>query len=99
MPVNPIELHVDLEVDPARENDLVDTFHKVFQPVITRQPGFVSVTLLKARTSGGYRLVISFETEEQRVTWVGTEDHQRVWPRMEANLTGAKYSGMLWQKL
>jgi heme-degrading monooxygenase HmoA len=99
MPENPIELHVDLEVDPARENDLVDTFHKVFQPVIARQPGFVSVTLLKARTTGAYRLVISFETEEQRVTWVGTEDHQRVWPRMEANLKGAKYSGMLWRKL
>jgi len=99
MPENPIELHVDLEVDPALENDLVDTFHKVFQPAISRQPGFVSVTLLKARTSSAYRLVISFETEEQRVTWVGTEDHQRVWPQMEANLKGAKYKGMLWQKL
>ena len=99
MAENPIELHVDLEVDPAKENDLVATFHKVFQPTISRQPGFVSVTLLKARAAGAYRLVISFQTEEQRKTWVGTEDHQRVWPQMEANLRGAKFSGMLWQRL
>jgi len=98
MAEHPIELHVDLEVDPAKENDLVATFHKVFQPTISRQPGFVSVTLLKART-GAYRLVISFQTEEQRVTWVGTEDHQRVWPQMEASLRGAKFAAMLWQRL
>ena len=99
MPVNPIQLHVDLEVDSAKETDLVDTFHKVFQPTIARQPGFVSVTLLKARVSGAYRLVISFQTEEQRVAWVGTEDHQRVWPQMEANLKGARFAATLWQTL
>jgi heme-degrading monooxygenase HmoA len=97
MSPNPIQLHVQLEVDPARQNSLVETFHKVFEPVISRQPGFVSVTLLKS--AAGYLLVISFETEQQRVNWVATEDHQRVWPQMEANLTGAKFSTMLWQKL
>ena len=99
MPVNPIQLHVDLEVDSAKENDLAETFHKVFQPTISRQAGFVSVALLKARGSGAYRLVISFETEEQRVAWVATDDHQRVWPQMEANLKGAKFAAMLWQTL
>jgi heme-degrading monooxygenase HmoA len=99
MPVNPIQLHVDLEVDPAKEHDLLDTFHKVFQPTISRQPGFVSVALLKTRVAAAYRLVISFQTEEQRATWVGTADHQRVWPQMEANLKGAKFSATLWQTL
>ncbi|HTM48940.1 MAG TPA: antibiotic biosynthesis monooxygenase [Bryobacteraceae bacterium] len=95
--MNPIQLHVELEVDPARQDALVETFHKVFEPVIGRQPGFVSVSLLKS--AARYLLVISFETEEQRVAWVGTEDHQRVWPQMEANLKGAKFSTMLWQTL
>jgi heme-degrading monooxygenase HmoA len=99
MPVNPIQLHVDLEVDPAKENDLLDTFHRVFQPTISRQPGFVSVALLKTRVASAYRLVISFQTEEQRATWVGTTDHQRVWPQMEANLKGAKFAATLWQTL
>ena len=99
MTLTPIQLHVDLVVDPAKESALVETFHKVFEPVIGRQPGFVSVTLLKTATSAAYRLVIAFASEEQRVTWVGTDDHQRVWPQMEANLTGAKYSVVLWQKV
>ena len=97
--MNAIELHVDLDVDPAKEKNLVDTFHSVFQPVISRQPGFVSVKLLKAPASGAHRLVISFETEEQRVRWVATADHQIVWPQMEANLKGQKFSAVLWSKV
>src|SRR5262245_52138376 len=99
MPVNPIQLHVDLEVNPAKESDLLDTFHNVFRPTISRQPGFVSVALLKTRVAPAYRLVISFQTEEQRAAWVGTADHQRVWPQIEANLKGAKFAATLWQTL
>ena len=55
------------------------------------------MALLKTRVAAAYRLVISFQTEEQRATWVGTADHQRVWPQMEANLKGAKFSATLWQ--
>jgi heme-degrading monooxygenase HmoA len=94
---NPIELHCDLIVDPAKETDLVDTFHQVFQPTMSRQPGFVSVTLLKQRAATlAYRLAISFQTEEERLAWVATDDHQRVWPQMERNLTGEKFSASLW---
>ena len=97
---NPIELHVDLDVEPTKENDLESTFHTVFQPTISKQPGFVSVTLLKLRAAAvTYRLVISFETEEQRVAWVATGDHQRVWPQMEKNLKGVKFTAALWDKL
>jgi heme-degrading monooxygenase HmoA len=97
---NPIELHVDLDVEPTKEKDLVSVFHKVFQPTIIKQPGFVLVTLLKLRTAAvTYRLVISFETEAQRVAWVATDDHQRVWPQMEKNLKGVKFTAALWDKL
>ena len=99
MPENAIELHVDLEVDPDREKDLVETYHRVFQPVISRQPGFVSVTLLRTGTSATYRLVISFETEDHRLAWVATDDHQKVWPQMEANLKGHKFKAILWHKV
>jgi antibiotic biosynthesis monooxygenase (ABM) superfamily enzyme len=97
---NPIELHVDLEVEPTKEKDLVSTFHTVFEPTIRKQPGFVSVALLKIRGAAiAYRLVISFETEEQRIAWVATGDHQRVWPQMENNLKGVKFTAALWDKL
>jgi len=97
---NPIELHVDLDVEPTKEKDLANTFHTVFEPTISKQPGFVSVSLLKLRGLViSYRLVISFETEEQRRTWVATDDHQRVWPQMEKNLKGVKFTAALWDKL
>lgn len=103
----PIELHCDLDVDPAREKDLVQTFHAVFAPAMARQPGWVGVTLLKleaakhgpAPKNASHRLVISFETEDQRVAWVATEEHQRVWPLMEKNLRGEKFSAVLWNKV
>jgi heme-degrading monooxygenase HmoA len=96
---NAIELHVDLDVDPAHEKNLVDTFHRIFEPVIGKQPGFVSVTLLRTGTAATYRLIISFQTEEQRVAWVAADDHQRVWPQMEANLKGQKFKAILWHKV
>jgi hypothetical protein len=94
----PIELHCDLDVDLAKEKALVSTFHTVFEPVISRQPGFVSVTLLKMRGSAAaYRLAIGFATEEQRLTWVATEDHQRVWPQMEQNIK--EFTAALWDQV
>ena len=101
---SPIQLHVDLDVDPSKENDLVGTFHKIFHPTISKQPGFVEVKLLKLRqtmagpapVNASYRLLISFQTEEQRKTWVATADHQKVWPKMEANLKGAKFGAVLY---
>jgi antibiotic biosynthesis monooxygenase (ABM) superfamily enzyme len=96
----PIELHCDLDVDPAKETDLVNTFQSVFQPTISKQPGFVNVTLLKRDGAEiAYRLVISFQTEEQRKTWVATADHQRVWPEMEKTLKGDKFKASLWNKV
>ncbi|MCS7023942.1 MAG: hypothetical protein NZV14_04030 [Bryobacteraceae bacterium] len=99
----PIQLHVDLEVDPAKEADLVKTFQTVFRPTISRQPGFVDVKLLKLRSiavgspsAPRWRLLISFTTEELRQKWVATEDHQRAWPQMEKNLRGAKFSAALY---
>jgi heme-degrading monooxygenase HmoA len=101
---NPIQLHCDLEVTPAREKEMVQAFHKVFEPVISKQPGFVSVKLLKLRqavvgaapTKATYRLIISFETEELRLKWVATDDHQRVWPAVENTLSGMRFIAMLY---
>jgi len=90
-----IQLHVDLEVDPAKEASLLKTYTEVFRPTISRQPGFVDVALLKARKGGAWRLLISFATEEQRLAWVACDEHQVVWPRMEANLTGNRFSVVL----
>ncbi|MBM3776290.1 MAG: hypothetical protein FJW37_14180 [Acidobacteria bacterium] len=99
----PIQLHLDLNVDPAREKEMVANFHKIFRPTIRKQPGFVEVKLMKLRetlagappANATYRLLISFETEEQRKQWVAADDHQRAWPAIESTLRGAKYGAVL----
>ena len=101
---NPIQLHVDLDVNPAQENEMVSNFRKVFRPTISKQPGFVAVTLLKLRNvmagdfakNWNYRLIISFQTEEQRLVWVKTDDHQRAWPTIEKTLRGSKIRVVLY---
>ena len=90
-----IQLHVELDVDPAREKELISNFRKLFKPAISRQPGFVEVKLLKLQSvlagpaNTNYRLIISFQTEAQRQAWVATADHQRVWPSIEKTLRAA----------
>src|SRR5688500_11963201 len=99
-----IQLHVDLEVDPAKEKQMVNNYHKTFHPVITKQPGFVEVKLLKLRSAlkgdapgkSNYRLIISFETEEHRKQWVAADEHQRVWPAIENTLIGSKFGAVLY---
>jgi hypothetical protein len=100
----PIQLHCDLELDPKREKEMLTNYRNVFRPTISKQPGFVSVTLLKLRAEKlgkapagcTYRLIISFQTEEQRVTWVATPDHQKAWPTVENTLKGVKYIALLY---
>ena len=100
---NPIQLHVDLYVDPAKEQQMVQNYHKLFQPAISHQPGFVEVKLLRLREvkagkpqAAKYRLIISFQREEQRVQWVATAEHKKVWPTIEDTLTGPKYTVILY---
>ncbi len=79
---------------------MVANYHKIFSPTIRKQPGFADVKLLKHRSAlkgaapanAPYRLIISFETEEQRLKWVATDDHQRVWPSIESTLRGSKFA-------
>ncbi len=100
----PIQLHVDLDVTPGKEKTLEANFEKTFRPTIGKQPGFVEVKLLKFRKAmmgagpahSSYRLLISFHTEEQRVTWVASADHQKAWPTIEGQLQGAKFTAWLY---
>lgn len=103
----PIQLHCDLLLDPAREKEMLANYRKVYLPTISKQPGFVSVQLLKLRselqgkapTGCTYRLNISFQTEEQRVKWVASADHQKVWPSVENTLLGQKFIALLYDRV
>lgn len=100
----PIQLHVDMELDPAREKEMLANFRNVFRPTISKQPGFVSVSLLKLRAEKqgkapagcSYRAIISFQTEEQRLAWVARPAHQQSWGTVEKTLKGVKYIALLY---
>jgi heme-degrading monooxygenase HmoA len=83
---------------------MLANYRNVFKLAITRQPGFVAVQLLKLRqelqgkapAGCSYRLIISFQTEEQRQKWVATPEHQKAWPTVEGTLKGQKYVALLY---
>jgi heme-degrading monooxygenase HmoA len=99
----PIQLHVDLTVDAPKEKELLKNFESLFRPAMSKQPGFVEVKLLKLRevkagqapAAMNYRLLISFRTEEDRMNWVKSDDHQRAWPSIENMLKVKTYNALL----
>lgn len=102
----PIELHVDLAVDPAREQEMLGNFHKIFRPAASKQPGFVDVQMLKLRSAvqgaapegANYRFVLVFKSEELRRKWVATPTHQKVWPTIERTLKSTNYNVLLYDR-
>lgn len=100
----PIELLVDLQVDPAREKEMLEIFHGPFHAAASKQPGFISVQMLKLRsalqgaapTGANYRFALQFESEEQRQAWVASAVHQQLWPKIEATLTSKNYTVLLY---
>jgi heme-degrading monooxygenase HmoA len=80
-----IELHVYLEPQAGKEQDVVDTFKTHFVPAISVQEGFRSVALFKPHDSlRGHVIALRFDTEEQRLKWVASDAHNDAFPRIIA---------------
>ena len=100
---NPVRLHVDLTVDPAKEKELLKNFETIFRPAAAKQPGYLGVKLLKLRTTlmgkaptgVNYRFELTYQSEELRQKWVATDVHQKVWPTIENLLAHKNYTVML----
>ena len=45
-----IRLYVEMDVDPAREREMLDLFHSQFVPEAVKHDGYMRVKLLKRRT-------------------------------------------------
>ncbi|MBO0701787.1 MAG: antibiotic biosynthesis monooxygenase [Candidatus Dormibacteraeota bacterium] len=90
-------LHVELQVKAGSEEALVDTYRSTFRPAISKQGGFEAVRLLRPVDAPGYRLVIEFSQEEQRLSWVASDLHQQVWPQVEAHCS--EYTPNLFQEV
>ena len=100
---NPIVLHVDLAVDPAKEKEMLYSFHTIFKPAATKQPGYIDVKMCKLRSSLqgtapnglNYRFQLTYQSEELRQQWVASETHQKVWPTIENTLKSKDFTVLL----
>jgi hypothetical protein len=101
----PIVLYCDLAVDPAREQEMLDHFHKDFKPAAVKFDGFLDLKMLKLRKiiQGGpaptkginYRFQLTYESEEKRQKWIASSTHQRVWPLIENTVLDKGYLVLL----
>ena len=102
-PGHPIQLHVDLAVDPTKEKEMLHNFETIFRPEAAKHPGYIDVKMLKLRTalrgSGpagvNYRFSLTYQSEELRQKWVASAEHQRVWPTIENTLSSKNYTVLL----
>ena len=103
-PEHPIQLHVDLSVNPAKEQEMLRNFKTIFRPAASKQPGYIDVQVLKLRSAlqgkapeaANYRFVLTFASEALRQKWVASAIHQKVWPTVENTLKSKDYTVLLY---
>jgi heme-degrading monooxygenase HmoA len=93
----PIQLFVEMEVEPTREKEMLDNFHNIFVPEAKKHPGYISVRMLRLRKilqgearPTNYVFELIYESEELRQKWISSPEHQRVWPTVEKALKSTK---------
>jgi antibiotic biosynthesis monooxygenase (ABM) superfamily enzyme len=103
----PIQLHVDLAVDPAKEKEMLHNFETIFRPAAVKQPGYIDVKMCKLRSTVAgkapagcnYRFVLIYESEELRQKWIASATHQKVWPTIENTLKTKDYNVLLYDSI
>ena len=84
---NPIVLYVDMQVDPAKEQEMIRNFHTIFKPEAVKHPGYIDVKILKLRSAlmgkapagMNYRFQLTYASEELRQKWIAVSGaHQSV---------------------
>ncbi len=80
-----IERHVTFMVHPGKERDFESLFQQEYGVAMSRQPGFVSVTLLKGHEKEAvYQMVIRFQSLETAAAWRDSADHKALSPKIKA---------------
>lgn len=80
-----IERHVTFNVIPGKEKDFEKLFKEEYSMAMSRQPGFVSVALLKEHEKESvYQMVIRFQSLETAGAWRESEDHKALSPKIKA---------------
>ena len=95
------ERHVTFNVIPGKERDFETLFKNEYSVAMSKQPGFVSVTLLKEHEKEAvYQLVIRFQSLESAAAWRDSADHKALSPKIKAlyKESTAQVCGVIAQK-
>jgi antibiotic biosynthesis monooxygenase (ABM) superfamily enzyme len=80
-----IERHVTFNVIPGKEKDFEALFKNEYSGAMSKQPGFVSVVLLKEHEKEAiYQMVIRFQSLETAAAWRDSPDHKALSPKIKA---------------
>jgi antibiotic biosynthesis monooxygenase (ABM) superfamily enzyme len=80
-----IERHVTFHVFPGKEKNFEILFKEEYSVAMSKQPGFVSVTLLKEQEKGTiYQMAIRFQSLETAAAWRDSLDHKALSPKIKA---------------
>lgn len=89
----PVELHIWMTAKPGQSEALRKTFADVFYPAVSSMPGFRSALLMRKPGTEDFTVRLSFKSEEQRMSWVASDKHQRAWPALAAHAATTDYDG------
>jgi antibiotic biosynthesis monooxygenase (ABM) superfamily enzyme len=80
-----IERHVTFNVIPGKERDFEVLFKDAYSIAMSKQPGFVSVTLLKEHGKEAvYQMAIRFHSLETAAAWRDSAEHKALSPKIKA---------------
>ena len=89
-----IALQIYLEPFAGKDEELERKFKDVFVPAISVQKGFIRVSLLKSRDAlREYRIELVFESEDLRLQWVASKEHQEAFPQIAVLCQRVSWSG------
>jgi antibiotic biosynthesis monooxygenase (ABM) superfamily enzyme len=80
-----IERHVTFHVAPGKAKDFETLFRDAYCIAMAKQPGFVSMALLKEHDKEAvYQMVIRFQSLETAAAWRDSADHKALSPKIKA---------------
>lgn len=98
-------LQMDFVVPKENAEAFEKMYYSIYVPAMTVQQGYISSKLLRRysddlskqiqaeETNYNYQIQISFDTEENRMKWVGSEQHKIAWPSATSLATEYKWRG------
>ena len=89
----PVELHIWMTAKDGHAEALEKTFAEEFYPAVSSMPGFRSALLMRKPSTDEFTVRLSFDTEEQRMAWVASDEHQLAWPALESHSRKTGYDG------